>query len=325
MKKTVSSQNQNPIQQEILRALRYHRPLSVMVVTTDPSSTPPLMSTNTKFSDALRRHLRNTDLLTEELEGSALLLLPETPLKGALIVGKRIVDDMLQPSSPFEGLCIGISSIEDGVYRADDLVNTAKLSNRAAKASGQPLFTIATFRDKSLSLSALTAIALILSGEDSAHLSAFFERARHEPEGLRESAARLIVKLADKLKLPEELQEALSFWILFHDIPDYTSDAGAPEQKPPHLSRRKKALHSLILSYASKDHAAKAADPKSTALLGIVQAVLQEIVSYHNPTEEMFDDLLGKIVARFESDGVDKKILAVVRKTQPTEWFPYPT
>jgi hypothetical protein len=327
MKKTGSSQHQSPIQQEILRSLRYHRPLSLMVVGSDPSSPPTLLSSGSKFSEILRRHLRNTDIVTEESDMQALLLLPETPLKGALVVGNRLAEDLLKggPGSSFDGLAIGISSIEDGVYRAEDLVQTAILSNRAAKATGQPLFTISNFRDKSLSLPTLVAIGLLLPGDDAAHLSSFFERTRREPEGLRQSASKLTVKLAERLKISEEAQEALAFWILFHDIPQYTSDSTEPEQKLPHLSRRKKALHGLILHYLSKEERTKSVDPKSRALLTVVRAVLQEIVSYHNPTEEMFDDLLGKIVSRFESEGMDKKILNIVRKTQPTEWFPYPT
>jgi hypothetical protein len=60
-------------------------------------------------------------------------------------------------------------------------------------------------------------------------------------------------------------------------------------------------------------------------LLEIVRAILGEIGAYHNPTEEIFADLLGKVLSRFEAGGADKKILAAMRKTQPTEWFSYPT
>lgn len=325
MKKNASSQNQTPIQQEILRALRYHRPLSLLAVSAEPASAPSLLSSNTKFAEGLRRHLRNTDMVAEESDMQALLVLPETPITGAIVVGNRLIGDLLLKSGAFHDLTVGISAIDEGVYRAEDLIQTANLANRAGKAAGLPLFTIATFRDKSLSLSTLVAIALTLSGEESRNLSSLYERTRHEPEGLRESASRLIQKIAAKLKIPEELQEILSFWILFHDIPQLSMEHPSPDQKVPHLSRRKKALQSLILSYAPSKEAPDTLDPAVRTLLEIVRAVLGEIGAYHNPTEEIFADLLGKVLTRFETGGSDKKILAALRKTQPAEWFSYPT
>ena len=65
-------------------------------------------------------------------------------------------------------------------------------------------------------------------------------------------------------------------------------------------------------------------DSKAKALLEIFQAVLKEIEAYHNPTEEIFDDILHKVLASCEGRGVDKQVLALVRKTSSSDWFSYP-
>lgn len=326
MRKAVPFQNPAPIQQELLRALRYHRPLSLLAVSAELASNPSLLSSTTRLSDVLRRHLRGTDALAEDSGTQTFLLLPETSLEGALILGNRLVRDIMESSGPFESLTIGISSIDDGVYRADDLISTAILANRAGKVANRAIFPLGVFLDRSLSLSFASALAIALPGEDIIHLSSFLERNRHEPEGLRSSAATLIVKIAGKMKVGEEIQDVLRFWTLLHDLPRHTSPDPATDEKMPHLSRRKKALHSLILSFAPKAKGeGLPVDKKAQALLSIFQAVLDEISSFPNPTEEILVELITRITARFESQGTEKQILSAVRKAEPSEWFPYPT
>lgn len=327
MKKTVPSQNPTSIQQELLRALRYHRPLSLISISTEVATSPSMMAASTRFSDILRRHLRNTDILSEESGTQSYLLLPETPLEGALIVGNRLSRDLIQGAGPFENPTIGISAIADGIYRADDLIHTAIMANRAARAAGYPLFTISTFRDKTLSLPFLVAVILNLSQDDTRHLSSFLERSRREPEKLRETAAALGSRLANRLKIPAENHDVISFWILFHDLLSGTSGPDSLEEKMPAMSRRKKILHAAILRQAPGTGSPEpGADPRTRGMLEIFHAVLIELGSFSNPTEEVVSDLLKTVLARIERRGnADKQTVTAFQKTQPRDWIPFPT
>ncbi|EQD24998.1 MAG: hypothetical protein D084_Lepto4C00288G0002 [Leptospirillum sp. Group IV 'UBA BS'] len=325
MKKSLPTHNQGSIQQELLRALRYHRPLSLLAITAEYSTTPSLLSAGTRFHDILRKHLRNTDIVAEDTETRVYLLLPETPIEGSLILANRLVRDLVSPEGLLKSLHIGLSAIDEGVYRADDLISTAIISNMAAQSAGRPIFSIATFRDKSLSLSAMVAVALNLPVDDLEELSAFLERTRHEPEGIRKSASELAVRLSKKLKLDDDTQEIVRFWILMHDLPRNTTPAPAPDEILPHLSRRKKAFHTSLMNYSPLAENPAKREAKARALLDVFTAVLQEIETYHNPTQEIFEDILRKVVARCEDRGMDKQVLALVRKTSSAEWFSYPS
>ncbi len=325
MKKSLPPHNQGSIQQELLRALRYHRPLSLLAITAEYSTTPSLLAAGTKLNDIVRKHLRNTDVIAEESETRFYLLLPETPMEGGMVLANRLVRDLIQPGGLLKSLHIGISSIDEGVYRADDLISTAIISNMAARATERPIFSISAFRDKSLSLPTMVAVLLSLSAEDLEELSGFLERTRHEPEGIRKSASELSIKLGRKLKLDDDTQEIVRFWVLMHDLSRNTAPAPDPAETLPHLSRRKKAFHTSLMHYSPLAETSVKIDPKSKALIDIFQAVLQEIEAYHNPTEEIFDDILRKVLASCEDRGIDKQVLALVRKTTSSEWFSYPS
>ena len=325
MKKSLPPHNHGPIQQELLRALRYHRPLSLLTITAEYSSTPSLLAAGTRFHDLIKRHLRNTDIVAEESETRSYLLLPETPIEGSLILAQRLVRDLLTPESILKTLHIGISAIDEGVYRADDLINTALISNLAAQAMDRTIFCITNFRDKSLTLPALVAMSLNLSADELEELSSFLERTRHEPEGIRLSSSELAVKLSKKLKLEEETQEVIRYWILMHDLPRNATPDPGDNPTIPHLSRRKRAFHTSLMHYAPASSSSEKCDLKARALIEIVQEVLQDIESYHNPTEEIFSEILKKVLATCEDKGLDKQVIALVRKTSPSEWFSYPT
>ncbi len=325
MKKTLPAHNHGSIQQELLRALRYHRPLSLLAVTAEYSTTPSLMAAGTRFPDLIKKHLRNTDIVAEDFDTRFFLLLPETSIEGCYVLANRLVKDILTPDGILKTLHIGISAIDEGVYRADDLINMAILSNMAARTAGMTIFSISNFHDKSLSLPSMVAVILNMSSEEIEDLSAFFERTRHEPEGIRRSSSELVIKLSKKLKIEEDVQEILRFWILMHDLSRNTTSAREPEQNLPHLSRRKKAFHTSLMHYAYPDTHQGKIDSKGQALLEIFQGVLKDIGAYHNPTEEIFSEILRKVLTTSENAGTDKQVIALVRKTTPSEWFSYPT
>ena len=324
MKKSLPLHNQGSIQQELLRALRYHRPLSLLAITAEYSNTSSLLAAGTWFHDILRKHLRNTDVVAEDSETRSYLLLPETPIEGALILANRLARDLVPPDGILKSLQIGISAIDEGVYRADDLINTAIISNMAARSSGLTIFSISTFRDRSLSLPTMVAVVLTFPADDILELSTFLERTRHEPEGIRKSASELAVKLARKLKFDEDIQEILRFWILMHDLPRNTTPATSPDEPLPHLSRRKKAFHASLMHYSPLAENTAKNEVRVRALLDVFTAVLSEIESYHNPTEEIFEDILRKVLAHCEDRGTDKQVIALVRKTASAEWFSSP-
>lgn len=324
MKKSLPPHNQGSIQQELLRALRYHRPLSLLAITAEYSNTPSLLAAGTRFHDILRKHLRNTDVVAEDTETRSYLLLPETPIEGALILADRLAHDLVPPDGVLKSLQIGISAIDEGVYRADDLISTAIISNMAARSSGRTIFSISTFRDRSLSLPAMVAVVLTLPADDLLELSAFLERTRHEPEGIRKSASELAAKLARKLKLDEDVQEIVRFWVLMHDLPRNTRPEALPDEPLPHLSRRKKAFHTNLMHYTPLAENPAKSEARARALLEVFTEVLSEIESYHNPTEEIFGDILKKVLAHCEERGMDKQVIALVRKTASMEWFSSP-
>ena len=149
MKKTASLHpNGTAIQQELLRALRYRRPLSLLSVSADFSGATSLATGTSRMETILRRHLRSTDTVEEDTENHSFILLPETMPDGALVMARRIVKDLVRPSGAIKNLYIGISGIDDGIYRADDLMNTAILSGEAARTCGNPIFSVRNFLDK---------------------------------------------------------------------------------------------------------------------------------------------------------------------------------
>ncbi len=325
MKKSLPLHNQGSIQQELLRALRYHRPLSLLAITAEHSNTPSLLAAGIKLNDIIRKHLRNTDVVAEDSETRFYLLLPETPMEGGVVLANRLVRDLIQPGGLLKSIYIGISSIDEGVYRADDLISTAIISNMAARAAERTIFSVSAFRDKSLSLPSMVAVMLTLSADDLEELSAFLERTRHEPEGIRKSASELAIKLGRKLKLDDDTQEVVRFWVLMHDLSRNTAPAPDPSETLPHLSRRKKAFHGTLMHYSPLGDSPAKTEPKAKALLEVFQAVLKEIEAYHNPTEEIFNDILRKVLASCEERGIDKQVLALARKTSSSEWFSYPS
>ncbi len=321
MKKIVPSHPRGAsIQQELLRALRYRRPLSILSVSAEFSGAPSLMSGLSRAETLLRGHLRNTDTVEADTENHSFILLPETMLDGALVMAQRLVKDLLRPEGMVKSLSIGISGIDDGIYRADDLVNTAILSDEAAQILGHPIFSIRNFLDKSLSLSTVIAIILNLPGDSLSQISSFLERTRHEPEGIRKSAAAMAVKIAKKLKIEEDDQELITFWILLHDLPRNTSAQDSTEDLP-RLSRRKKVSHGKLLEMLSPPEPPLGTREK--ALLAAVRMLLDEVVIYNNPTQELFGDLLRKVSAECEHQGLNRQVVALLRKTSPSDWLPF--
>ena len=321
MKKTASflQPNGTAIQQELLRALRYRRPLSLLSVSADFSGTTAISGTS-KMETLLRKHLRSTDTVEEDTESHSFILLPETMPDGALVMARRIVKDIVRPSGPIKNLYIGISGIDDGIYRADDLMSTAILSGEAARICGGPIFSIRNFLDKSLSLPTMVAIVQNLPGDAIDHISSFLERTRHEPEGIRKAAAETARKMGKKLRIDDDEQELVTFWILLHDLPRNTVPGGSDEVLP-HLSRRKKVTHTKLLGMISPPDFPLGT--RENALLTAVRMLLEEVVIYSNPTQELFGDLLRKVATECDRQGLNRQVLALFKKTTPSEWLPF--
>ena len=235
-------------------------------------------------------------------------------------MARRIVKDLVRPSGAIKNLFIGISGIDDGIYRADDLMNTAILSGEAARICGNSIFSVRNFLDKSLSLPVMVAIIQNLPGDAVAHISSFLERTRHEPEGIRRAAADTAEKMAKKLRIEEDEQELLRFWILLHDLPRNTT-AGNSDEVLPHLSRRKKVTHGKLLGMISPPDFPLGT--RENALLTAVRMLLEEVVIYSNPTQELFGDLLRKVALECEHQGLNRQVMALFKKTVPADWLPF--
>lgn len=92
---------------EVKRARRYGFPLSVALMALDPI--PVEMSPALRaqllggLALAVRRSLRDTDFPVQYGERRVLLLMPHTPLSGAIVVAQRIRERVARAQLPFQG------------------------------------------------------------------------------------------------------------------------------------------------------------------------------------------------------------------------------
>lgn len=92
---------------EVKRARRYGFPLSVALMAIDPLPTAVSPTLRAQILGglalAVRRSLRDTDYPVQYGERRVLLLMPHTPLAGAVVVAQRIRERVARAQLPFEG------------------------------------------------------------------------------------------------------------------------------------------------------------------------------------------------------------------------------
>lgn len=133
---------------EVKRARRYGIPLSLALVAVDPFPAAPGPELRTQLFGglalAVRRSLRDTDFPVQYGPDRVLLLMPHTPLQGALVVARRICERVAQARLEFEGqvlrptLSVGLSASTPGVGELSfaDLARQAQHSLDSASRSG---------------------------------------------------------------------------------------------------------------------------------------------------------------------------------------------
>jgi diguanylate cyclase (GGDEF)-like protein len=92
---------------EVKRARRYGFPLSVALMAIDPLSTEINPTLRAQLLGglalAVRRSLRDTDYPVQYGERRVLLLMPHTPLAGAVVVAQRIRERVARAQLPYQG------------------------------------------------------------------------------------------------------------------------------------------------------------------------------------------------------------------------------
>jgi diguanylate cyclase (GGDEF)-like protein len=132
---------------EVKRARRYGFPLAVALIAFDPLDIRPTEEIRTQLLGglalAIRRSLRDTDYPVQYGVDRVLLLMPHTPLQGAVVVSKRICERVARASLTHDGqtvhptISIGVSSGGSGSQLAfADLARQAQQSLDSARNSG---------------------------------------------------------------------------------------------------------------------------------------------------------------------------------------------
>lgn len=114
--------------EECYRAVRYKRPLSLLLISPLPGQELELV--RAEVTDWLRRHRRRSDITGYLGKGSFVVLMPETDRSGATKVGSRL-------SRAVAGLKVGVSSYPDDGGNYEQLLESASraLGERAKEAA----------------------------------------------------------------------------------------------------------------------------------------------------------------------------------------------
>ena len=133
---------------EVKRARRYGFPLSIALIAFDPVDAPMTPDLKTQLMGglalAIRRSLRDTDFPVQYGKERVLLLMPHTPLQGAVVVSRRICERVSRASLTHGSvtlhptISIGVASSSQGGSELQfaDLARMAQQSLEAAMRSG---------------------------------------------------------------------------------------------------------------------------------------------------------------------------------------------
>ena len=133
---------------EVKRARRYGFPLSIALIAFDPLDAPMNADLKTQLMGglalAIRRSLRDTDFPVQYGKERVLLLMPHTPLEGAVVVSRRICERVSRASLTHGNftlhptISVGLASSSQGGSELQfaDLARMAQQSLETAMRSG---------------------------------------------------------------------------------------------------------------------------------------------------------------------------------------------
>jgi GGDEF domain-containing protein len=132
----IDSENQR-IKLEFTRSRRYHRPLSLVVVeaeTEDEKTMREMLKSVqhdllNRFSSArigqiIDDRIRQTDLVLRDHKGRFIILCPETDLKSAILLGRRISHAIMERTN--QNVLLGTAAFPDEALTFDDLLQKAR-------------------------------------------------------------------------------------------------------------------------------------------------------------------------------------------------------
>lgn len=329
------------VAREILRAFRYGRDLTLLMIeVTHPKGMAERLAY--KGADSLSRffepHLRNTDFHFSSSSDELFLLLPETPEKGGLVLGSRLVEIFEKAPLPPSGdslpgtaivqIHAGVSAVGMGGHTEVDLISTSEIAARAARLFSSPVVTLNQLVGGRFSLLEWVGLYSTLSETEVLVLSRVFERLRKEPFGFMQKIAAQVEELSDRLKLDLDDRDALAFWIYALDLVDIAKAEGhSPLPDIAEHSNRKKKLLFLRglelfgLSPSSSGRSSKSrwGSPLAISLFRSTRRI-QEYLSLHpDASEKSFHSLLSKLPAKeFPSE-----LTSLLAGTKPSDWLPF--
>lgn len=329
------------VAREILRAFRYGRDLTLITIEVDvPKGVPDRLAY--KGADTLPRffepHLRNTDFSFSSGADHLFLLLPETPEKGGLVLGTRLIDiyekaplppsgDSL-PGSSVVRIHAGVSAVGMGGHTEADLISTSAIASRAARLFYQPVVTLNQLVGGRFSLLEWIALYSTLNETEVLVLSRVFERLRKEPFGFMQKMASQIENLADQLKLDLDDRDALAFWVYALDLSSISKPVGSAPlpEIPEHANRKKKLLFLRGLELFGLENQASGrtvksrwSSPLAIALFEVSRRIQDYLSRHPEVSEKTFHSFLSKLPAK----EFPPELLQLLSGTSTSDWFPF--
>ncbi|OOH75282.1 hypothetical protein BOX24_00245 [Leptospirillum ferriphilum] len=329
------------VAREILRAFRYGRDLTLLMIeVTRPKGMPERLAY--KGADSLSRffepHLRNTDFHFSSSSDHLFLLLPETPEKGGLVLGSRLVEIFEKAPLPPSGdslpgtsvvqIHAGVSAVGMGGHTELDLIATSEIATRAARLFSSPVVTLNQLVGGRFSLLEWVGLYSTLSETEVLVLSRVFERLRKEPFGFMQKIASQAEALSDRLKLDLDDRDALAFWIYALDLGDIAkAETHVPLPEIAEHSNRKKKLLFLRglelfgLGTSSSGRTAKSrwGSPLAIALFRSTRRIQEHLSLHPDTSEKAFRSYLGKLPAK----EFPPELISLLSETRPSDWLPF--
>ncbi len=318
---------------EILRAFRYGRALSLMTLdAVYPRGAAPASS---KGGDTVIEffisHLRNTDFILESDPGRLLLLLPETTEEGGAILARRLLDQYSKGPAATKGpnpnVFAGISSIGVGGHTDQDLMGTSRITGRAGQITGQPILTLESLLNQTITLQDWIALYATLTENEILIMARVFERVLKEPFGFMSKLAHQTEQIADRLSLDPDDREALSFWIYAMDIPRFARSGGsAAAESPVFTSRRRKLLYQKgieLFRPVSKTEGRQSKTRWNSNLAPAVFRAAVRIRRFFGEEKDFSVPTFQAFIEEFPPQEVPTPVKNLLVRTVPSDWAPF--
>jgi len=129
----VLSEFQIGLRREYARAARYHQHLSLLLIDLPPTS---------EVLGRMRDAVRLCDSASPAPGGRVAVILPETPLAGALLVATRLAGALGSSADTGDPRCVGVAAYPSpSVADADGLIRAAERAMENARSRGGGILT----------------------------------------------------------------------------------------------------------------------------------------------------------------------------------------